>query len=133
MRANFAPISSGESGYADLAALYFMGSGILRALLTLTLVVLAVVLQSNAHSHLRARAEPLVFLAIGVGFSVATGEFFAGRLISRRRRVGAMLAAVVMGFPIIADLVIGRTPSVSSVVWVLISAAVLTTIWRELR
>ena len=127
LRSRFAPVSAGPSELVELAAGYFLLSGLLR----LTLV--AVLLGGVAMHWTMLEGVALSVTAVVLSCLVAAGHIWTGRLISARQLLGGLGAAGFTVLPILAGAFGIGEVGWGTVFWAALSGIVLGRIWGELE
>jgi hypothetical protein len=127
---NFAPVSSANSGGLRLASGYFILSGVLTIVFLCALVI-AVFFRTEVSAAVMQHPFRF-FLGVGMQVVAGAGWIWTGVLLSRRSRLGGILAVAFMALPLVsaaASVSIGTSTLVFSVIGLIVVASV----WNELH
>jgi hypothetical protein len=127
---NFAPVSSANSGGLRLASGYFILSGVLTIVFLCALVI-AVFFRTEVSAAVMK--HPLrFFLGVAMQLVAGAGWIWTGVLLSRRSRLGGILAVVFMALPLVSAAA-SVSISTSTLVFSVIGLIVVASVWNELH
>lgn len=127
---NFAPLSSANSGGLRLAAGYFILSGILTIVFLCALVI-GMFFQPEVEAAVMK--HPLrFFLGAATQLVAGAGWIWTGTLLSRRSRLGGILAVIFMAIPLVSAAA-SASVSTSTLVFSVIGLIVVASVWNELH
>lgn len=121
----FAPVSSAPSNFVNVAAGYFVLSGVLNVILMLVAPFLLA--KDSAPASVRLVAAILLLRG---GFAAA--YFWTAQLLSRRSRKARYVVLALVLMPVIGVL-LGAALDPGTLIWTVLSFVVLAVIWRDLN
>jgi hypothetical protein len=127
---NFAPVSSANSGGLRLASGYFILSGVLTIVFLCALVI-AVFFRTEVSAAVM-RHPFRFFLGVAMQIVAGAGWIWTGVLLSRRSRLGGILAVVFMALPLVSAAA-SVSISTSTLVFSVIGLIVVASVWNELH
>ena len=127
---NFAPVSSANSGGLRLASGYFILSGVLTIVFLCALVI-AVFFRTEVSAAVMKHPFRF-FLGVAMQIVAGAGWIWTGVLLSRRSRLGGILAVIFMALPLVSAAA-SVSISTSTLVFSVIGLIVVASIWNELH
>jgi hypothetical protein len=127
---NFAPVSSANSGGLRLASGYFILSGVLTIVFLCALVI-AVFFRTEVSAAVMKHPFRF-FLGVAMQIVAGAGWIWTGVLLSRRSRLGGILAVVFMALPLVSAAA-SVSISTSTLVFSVIGLIVVASVWNELH
>jgi hypothetical protein len=127
---NFAPVSSANSGGLRLASGYFILSGVLTIIFICALII-GVFFQPELAAAV-SKHPFRFFLGVAMQVVAGAGWIWTGVLLSRRSRLGGILAVVFMALPLVSAAA-SVSISTSTLVFSVIGLIVVASVWNELH
>jgi hypothetical protein len=127
---NFAPVSSANSGGLRLASGYFILSGVLTIVFLCALII-GVFFRPEIEAAVMKHPFGF-FLAVALQLVAGAGWIWTGLLLSRRSRLGGILAVIFMALPLVSAAA-SVSISTSTLVFSVIGLIVVASVWNELH
>jgi hypothetical protein len=127
---NFAPFSGANSSGLRIASGYFLVTGILTILIISVAFVAGMFVEPGLAAEVKGHALRF-FLGSALQLIASAGWIWTGVLLSKRRRLGGILAILFLLLPLVS--IAASVPiKISTIVLSVIGLVVVASVWNEL-